>query len=999
MLINRYRIENELGRGGFGAVYAAWDVNLNRKCALKENLETTPEAVRQFTREATLLANLSHPNLPRVTDHFSIPDRGQYLVMDYVEGEDLLNRIQRQGLLEFRQALAWVLQVCDALVYLHSQEPPILHRDIKPANIRITPEGKAVLVDFGLVKEFNPQRKTTLGARAVTPGYAPPEQYGRGMTDSRTDIYALGATLYNLLSGLEPLESIQRIIGKSMLPIREMNPGVPPQLEATIERAMALDPEDRYQSVEDFQAALRACLEDEGKRLDTSPKTAQPVAPTLQMPESQFPVSMEPDRNAQIGTIPVAQPSIPGQKKRRPPWLLIGLGGTILIGLIGFVVVGGLLYFLTPSTTRTPTRTTRSGVVQPSRTPEVEITGTAPVQPTPLPVVRSQDPATYVHLSPGEPDTLDPALDYETSGAEIISNVYDTLIFYKEDDPNTFIPQLALEVPSSENGGIQEGGRVYRFRIRPGVLFHNGQGLTPEDVAYTFQRAVLQGGSGSPQWLFTEPLFGVGIYDISYLIDPALIDDREGLSQVDPAKLRETCERVKESIRVEGDEVVFRLAQPWSPFLATMAASFGSIVSRQWVVENGGWDGDCATWQRFYAPTLAEINQKPLGVNAMGTGPFILENWEFGKEIVLKANENYWVQEPAWEGAPSGAPAIKRVMIRFVDDFGTRLSQLQAAEADSIDVDSNANWQELDRLVGRICRINDQDCQPSDQPDAPLELIRGGPSVVRSDLFFTWEINVQGGNDYVGSGRLDGNGIPPNFFSNVHVRRAFAYCFDYDRYLTDILSSEGIRTINVMLPGMVGYNPNTPYYVHNRGRCEDEMRQAEFNGQSVWETGFWMVFPFNTGNFERQAIGEIFREELSAVNPKFKLEVRDVPGSDYFAQRRESRLPIFPGDWLEDIHDPHNWLYPYVVGLYSRYQGLPPDLRRQFEDFVNRGVSAVEADQRRTIYFGFNELYYEQAPAILLFSTMNRHYQQRWVNGYYDNTIYPGIYFYALRKD
>jgi peptide/nickel transport system substrate-binding protein len=160
-----------------------------------------------------------------------------------------------------------------------------------------------------------------------------------------------------------------------------------------------------------------------------------------------------------------------------------------------------------------------------------------------------------------------------------------------------------------------------------------------------------------------------------------------------------------------------------------------------------------------------------------------------------------------------------------------------------------------------------------------------------------------------------------------------------------------------------------------------------------------MVIPFNSNEIEYEIIGTILRDELTALNSRFQIEVRSVPSNEYYDSLRGHRLPLFFGSWLEDIHDPHNWLFPYVIGTYARFQGLPPDLQRQFEDFVKRGVSASDPDQRAVIYQGFNQLYYEQAPAILLFSSVNRRYQQRWVNGWYDNAIYPGIYFYALSKD
>jgi serine/threonine protein kinase len=254
---NRYRIERLVGQGGFGAVYQVWDMKLNLTCALKENFETSPAAQRQFNHEATILAGLRHSALPQVTDYFSLPGQGQYLVMDYVEGIDLKTKLEQNGApLSVNQVLPWILQVADALAYLHSQKPPIIHRDLKPENIIITPAGKAMLVDFGVAKVYDPTLKTTIGARAVTPGFSPPEQYGQGTTDARSDIYALGATLYTLLTNQEPVESVQRTLRIPLVAPRQLNPSISPSLEAAILKAMEPVPADRYQRMEHFRAAL-----------------------------------------------------------------------------------------------------------------------------------------------------------------------------------------------------------------------------------------------------------------------------------------------------------------------------------------------------------------------------------------------------------------------------------------------------------------------------------------------------------------------------------------------------------------------------------------------------------------------------------------------------------------------------------------------------------------------------------------------------------------------
>ncbi len=284
----RYRIVHLLGQGGFGAVYRAWDVSLGKPVALKHNQDMSLEAQQQFEREAKILGSLSHPNLPRVTDHFSIPQLGQFLVMDYIEGKDLEQIIQREGKIEQTRAIGWIEQVSKALTYLHNQPIPIIHRDIKPANIRITAEGKAYLVDFGLVKLYNKDKRTTMGARAVTPGYSPPEQYGQGNTDSRTDVYALAATLYTALTGQEPVESIQRIVVDELRLASQVNPKIEPTIGQAIAKAMSLSPTQRFRSADAFQNALRSITspvrQDRTVQLSphTQPPTTTPIRPASQ---------------------------------------------------------------------------------------------------------------------------------------------------------------------------------------------------------------------------------------------------------------------------------------------------------------------------------------------------------------------------------------------------------------------------------------------------------------------------------------------------------------------------------------------------------------------------------------------------------------------------------------------------------------------------------------------------------------------------------------------
>ncbi len=257
---NRYRVESIIAQGGMGSVYLARDLSLDILVAIKENLGGTESFARQFRREGTVLAGLVHPNLPRVTDHFVSETGSQFLVMDYIAGEDLREMIKRLGTLPEAFVIRVGITICDALTYLHTQHPPILHRDIKPGNIKINPDGEIFLVDFGLVKVMQGSGATTTGAQSLTPGYAPPEQYGGG-TDQRSDIYSLGATLYAALTGKIPEDGISRAMGNSRLTaISNHRRGVTARLAEIVEKALSVEPEKRYQNAAQFQDALLASM-------------------------------------------------------------------------------------------------------------------------------------------------------------------------------------------------------------------------------------------------------------------------------------------------------------------------------------------------------------------------------------------------------------------------------------------------------------------------------------------------------------------------------------------------------------------------------------------------------------------------------------------------------------------------------------------------------------------------------------------------------------------
>lgn len=300
LLRERYEILELVGQGGMGAVYKARDLRLEgRVCAVKEILPTLTQAStsseeleqmsEQFRREASVLARLDHPNLPKVSDYFAeATSQGarEYLVMDFVEGRDLQEILQeairRNEFLSETMVLGWAAQLLDALEYMHEQNPPVLHRDIKPGNIKLTPRGAIKLVDFGLVKvlQVDESRTVTVLQGRGTVAYTPLEQYGgdTGFTDARSDLYSLGATLYHLLAGIPPVDAKERFLHPGALTsLRQLNPAISPRCERAVFQALSMHPNERPSTASEMRAMLLGSMQPAS--LPTAALASAPAAP------------------------------------------------------------------------------------------------------------------------------------------------------------------------------------------------------------------------------------------------------------------------------------------------------------------------------------------------------------------------------------------------------------------------------------------------------------------------------------------------------------------------------------------------------------------------------------------------------------------------------------------------------------------------------------------------------------------------------------------------
>jgi peptide/nickel transport system substrate-binding protein len=628
-------------------------------------------------------------------------------------------------------------------------------------------------------------------------------------------------------------------------------------------------------------------------------------------------------------------------------------------------------------------------------TVEVVVTATPEPEPTEEPLSdvapEFKNPDTYVVVTgAGEPETLDPSWTYETAGSAVENNIYEGLIWFNKDRTDEFVPVLATD------WNVNEAGDQWTFDIREGVTFHEGGTLEPHDIAYSLQRGLLQDRIDGPHWMSIEAFFGLyTIEDLAMQVDGAA----ESFDEVSDAALVETCEMVKEAITYddEAGTVTYNLNQPTPWFLSMLANSFmGATYDQEWMAENGAWDGSCDTWVEYHDPAAEDTILFDV---ANGTGPYMLDHWTPGEEIVLVANENYWREEPMWEGGPSGAPSIQRVLIQNVNEWGTRLAMFEAGDADYIYAPPQYRPQ-IEPYYTTECMADGtcEDVNDAGYIQAWVDL----PQVAMTPAQMNWQINVEGGNPFVGSGELDGNGIPSDFFQDIHVRKAFNYCFDFDAMIQDALNGEGIQAQGPIIQGMMGYlEGQDPLYSYDPAMCEEEFKQA-FDGE-LWENGFYMQLAYNTGNDTRRLASEILKAGIEAVNPNFNVSVVGMPWPVLLNSRRAGKLPIYVGGWLEDFHDPHNWVQPFLhpQGAYGRVVNMPEEKAAEYAALIEEGASLTSIEERRPVYEEIQLKAQEDAVNIWLYQSVGRVHLQEWIEGFYYNPAYSSAnhsYVYALSK-
>jgi len=598
------------------------------------------------------------------------------------------------------------------------------------------------------------------------------------------------------------------------------------------------------------------------------------------------------------------------------------------------------------------------------------------------------NPDTIVKATIGGPDTFDVHQAYDNASGEVLSNVYEPLFVFKGSSLSEFEPRLCTDIPTVANGGIKDGGKTYVFKIRKGVKFHEGGDLSPEDVEYTIERGIIASPTGGPMGMFTQYMFGnpdfkdlvakyVGVAEYKEMFNDAAFQD---LKPQYTEKLVEFYKEVIDpAVEVKGDEVYVHLQIPFGPFLTIIGgeAFWGSIIDKEWSISKGLWDGKAEGWWKYHD---VQKEKSPIYNVCNGTGPFKMLEWNTTtKQVTLERFDGYW-----------RAPAkIKTVIIKGIDEWSTRKAMLEKGDADIITVDATY----IDQIRNR--------------EKEGIKVIDNIPELGVRSISFCWSVDPK--SKYIGSGKLDGEGVPPDFFTDENVRQAFSYSFDYVAYIKDTVNGLGI-TIPTLIPqGMLGFNPNLPTYKLDVAKATQYFKRA-FKGQ-LWLKGFKMQITYNTGNVVRQKALEQLRDNLLKINPKFKVEVVGIQWASLLDARKRSELPLFMMGWGADFPDPHNFVFTYYhsKGDQSSFYGenfinyaTTPNAELDglsLDQIVEKAGLETDTKTRVALYNKIQNFAINHALGMPVYQPIALKGMRTWIKGWYTNPQKGSDdYFYTLSK-
>ncbi|MDV6374348.1 ABC transporter substrate-binding protein [Deinococcus arenicola] len=498
--------------------------------------------------------------------------------------------------------------------------------------------------------------------------------------------------------------------------------------------------------------------------------------------------------------------------------------------------------------------------------------------------------------------TLDPGTTYDTGSGQVVENLYETLLTYQGNSLSELKPLLATEWTE------EEGGLGYRFTLRDGVKFHTGNPFECKDAEYTFRRNLVTNTSDSGNWFLGESLLGTG----------SNANDDTGI----------TWQRITDAVACDGQTLVFKLPKADPAFLAKLAYIGQGIVDSKHAQDIGEWDGTEATWK---AAVGKDLTGSALSADPSGTGAYKLLD-KTATAITATAFTDYW-----GDGAK-----IKNVILQKIPEQAARLQAFEKGDADIVETGGRA-------II---------DAQLKGKPG--IAVLDDLPNPSAFGISMNQKIS---GDGAIGSGKLDGAGIPANFFSDVDVRRGFVAAFNTPQYIADVQKGKG-APLNFLLPtSFPGYDASIEAPKYDIEAANEYFKTA-WDGQ-VWEKGFTVNVSYRAGSAAAQTGMEILKKNIESINPKFRVNIIAKEWSDIIKGSNQGTEAMVNTGWAPDYADPDNFVYTFYSskGYYNPRINAKDE---QIDTWIDEARSITDTDKRNTLYADIAKRAIEQAWYIYL---------------------------------
>lgn len=538
--------------------------------------------------------------------------------------------------------------------------------------------------------------------------------------------------------------------------------------------------------------------------------------------------------------------------------------------------------------------------------------------------------------------TIDPGTAYDPVAGSIVENLYETLVGYQGANLREVKPVLATKWK------ISADGKKYIFDLRKNVKFHSGNGFRCKDAEYTFERNLVTNSSESGNWFLSETLLGTS------------------QNAKDDSSI--TWEKIDKAVECnKAGQLIFSLPKTDPAFLVKLAFMGQSIIDQKWSVKLGEWSGTKKDWKSWVGRDLlnSELNNQP-----SGTGAYKMVK-RTADRLLAQAFNAYWGKKPA----------IQKVLVQKVPDASARQMALLKGDAD---------------VVSGTERATDEDMFKGKKG---IKWLEGLSSMGAPVIFMNQAIKDQ---KILGSGKLDGRGIPAHFFSDMNVRKGFSHAFNYDVYIKDVQKGKAKRRTMLMPELFLGYDEKIPTYAYDQKKATAYLKKAW--GGKLWKNGFQITAHYTADGVVPQLIMEIMKKELEALNPKFKVNIVALPWSELLSNNKKGRLAMTYGGWTPDYADPDNYMYTYYNsrGYYFPRSGWK---NIQADQLTEKARKITDQKKRAKLYTKVGHIAHKEAPYIIIPVGYNYNFFRKNIKGASKEKYNPvrsfglGVFWRELSKE